>query len=287
MSNASQYIQELEEKGYTIIPDVLNEEELQQALTYFYTWLNSDPQIKNHNSSHGIIQHYEVGHQQYAWYIRTRPGVQSFFKAFYKTDDLVVSYDGSCYMPQDLSRKDRSWIHVDQGFADSSFKCLQAFVSLTTNENRTFVVYEGSHKLHSKYAVEKDLLHVKKNWIKIDTDYLDKIADTKKILNVKAGSMVIWDSRSFHSNQYGNIAEERIVQYVSYLPRHNKKLTPKMQEKRQKYFFERRTTSHWAYPLKANSLQPDRRDKSKPPIDYSRLQPPNLLSMMDEIQKLV
>lgn len=287
MSHIQQAIQDLKEKGYAVIPDVLNDEEVQQAIDYFYTWLNSDQQIQNHNSPHGVMQFWEVAHQQHAWYIRTRLGVLNFFKTFWNTEELVVSFDGTNHMPENLKKKDTSWEHVDQSYSDSSFKCLQAYVSLTTNTHRTFVVYEGSHKLHAEYAIEKNLTSNKKNWIKIEKDYLDKIKESKRILHVKAGSLVLWDSRTIHCNCYGTVPEERIVQYVSYLPRNNKKLTKKMQEKRQKYFLERRTTSHWAYPVKVNSLQPDRRDKSLPPIDYSVLQPPDLSAMMDEIQKLI
>ena len=37
-----------------------------------------------------------------------------------------------------------------------------------------------------------------KNWQKIDPDYLDDISHRKTILNIPAGSLVLWDSRTFH-----------------------------------------------------------------------------------------
>ena len=164
-------------------------------------------------------------------------------------------------------------------------------MALTDNIERTLVVYEGSHKLHEEYAKEYNLTSTK-DWLLIEQEYLDKISDSKRILNIKAGSLVLWDSRTFHQNQYGNgdknkciNTEERIVQYVSYLPRCN--LTPKMLEKRQKYFTEKRTTSHWAYPVKVNGLQPQNYGDKTLNIKYEELIPPQLDDLLEEIVKIV
>ena len=80
-------------------------------------------------------------------------------------------------------------------------ECYQGFVSLTNNKERTLVVYEGSHLIHKKYFEERDN-NGSKNWNLICHDFLESIKDTKKVLNVKAGSLVLWDSRTFHQNQY-------------------------------------------------------------------------------------
>ncbi len=150
--------------------------------------------------------------------------------------------------------------------------------------DRSLVVYEGSHLLHEKYAEEKNLTS-SKNWLLIDPDYLAKHENKRRVLNVKAGSLVLWDSRTFHQNQYGDCNEERIVQYVCFLPRLG--LSPKMQAKRIKYFNERRTTSHWPYPLKVNGLQPQTYGKKELKIDYSALKPPDLEDLLPEIHKIL
>ena len=242
----SSYKEELVENGYCVIENILNDEEVSKSLEYFREWFSSHPQIEGLHSKispHGIIKFHEVGQQRHAWYIRTRENVVNVFKNIWQTDEVVVSFDGCCYIPQDCKKKDAIWTHTDQAPSKKGLKCIQGFVALTDNKERTLVVYEGSHKLHEEYAKEYNLTSTK-DWLLIEHKYLEKISDKKRVLNIKAGSLVLWDSRTFHQNQYGNneSKEERIVQYISYLPRCN--LSKKMLEKRQKYFTDRRTTSH-------------------------------------------
>jgi ectoine hydroxylase-related dioxygenase (phytanoyl-CoA dioxygenase family) len=287
MTSYNEQLDELAEKGYCVIENILDAEEVDTAVKYFREWFSSHPQIEGvHNkiSPHGIIKFHEVGHQKHAWYIRTRQNVQNVFKNIWKTDDVVVSYDGTCYISADCKKKDAIWTHTDQAPSKKGLKCIQGFVALTNNTDRTLVVYEGSHKLHEEYAKEYNLTSTK-DWLLIEHNYLEKISDKKRVLNIKAGSLVLWDSRTFHQNQYGNKKEERIVQYVSYLPRSN--MSKKMLEKRQKYFADKRTTSHWAYPVKVNGLQPQNYGDATLKINYSELIKPQLEDLLEEIVKLV
>jgi hypothetical protein len=279
---------ELIENGYCVIENVLNEDEIKYAKDCFYDWLNHDKQIKDLHtkiSPHCIFKHMQIGHQRHAWYIRTRPKVQEVFKNIWKTDELVVSYDGTCYVNSDTIKRDNVWIHTDQAPITKGLQCYQGFVSLTDNINRTWVCYEGSHKLHEEYAKEKNLTS-KKNWLLIDNEYLEKIKEKKKIIHVKAGSLVLWDSRIFHQNQYGgDCKEERLIQYVSYLPR--KDLKEKIREKRMKYFLSRRTTSHWPYPVKVNGKQPQTYGNKSLEVNYKTLNEPYLDDMIENIMKLI
>ncbi len=285
--NMQQFQQDLQEKGYCIIENILTEDEVQNVLEHFYRWLDSSPQIKRlHNliDPHGIFKYMEAGHQRHAWMIRTNPKVKDVFSQLWDTDDLVVSYDGCCWLPADCKKKDNIWTHTDQAPVKKGLRCYQGFVSLTDNTERTLVVYEGSHLLHEEYAEEYSIT-CPKDWHLIDHKYLERIADRKRVLHVKAGSLVLWDSRTFHQNQYGTLAEERIVQYVSYLPKSGR--SQKMKEKREKYFIERRMTSHWAYPVKVNGKQPQNYGNTALAIDYSTLLSPDLDDLMPEIEKLI
>ena len=163
----------------------------------------------------------------------------------------------------------------------------QGFVSLTSNVERTLIVYEGSHLYHKKYFEDKKIKS-NSNWHLIDHDVLDKLRHTKKALEVPAGSLVIWDSRCFHQNRYGAPeSEERMVQYVCYFPRNHKNNTLSIHKKRRKYFEERRTTSHWPAPVKVNGKQGRTYGNNSYKIDYTKLIKPNLDDMIEDIQKLI
>ena len=213
--------------------------------------------------------------------------MQSYFEYLWKSKSLAVSYDGSCFIPKSLKKKDNIWTHTDQAPNKKGLHCIQGFVALTSNKERTLVVYEGSHKLHAQYFEDRGIKG-SKNWCKIDPEYLKEIHDKKRVLTVPAGSLVLWDSRTFHQNQYGAPeSEERIVQYVCYLPKEHEKYTEKVREKRQKYFDMRRTTSHWPYPVTVNGLQPQTFGDESKKIDYTKLTPPNLEDMKKEIKRLI
>jgi ectoine hydroxylase-related dioxygenase (phytanoyl-CoA dioxygenase family) len=281
--------QMLEDKGYAIIEDVLTTEQLETAKKYFRDWLDATPQIKEKHSKidpHGIFKFGEVGHQKHAWYIKTLPNVQKQFRELWDTNELVTGFDGSCWIPSDYKGKDKIWTHTDQAPDTKGRVCVQGFVALTSNEERTLCVYEGSHLLHERYMKEKGLTG-KKNWQPIDHAYLESIKESKRVLKVNAGSLVLWDSRTFHQNQYGKTGEERIVQYVCFLPKNNIKNTAVQHKKRVKYYEERRTTSHWAYPIHVNGLQPRTFGNAALIIDYSQLNKPDLSEFDEKIRQII
>ena len=236
------YLQELRDNGYAIIPNVISREELCEAEHMFREWQTTIPDhdyLHNTIDPHGIYKYHEVGHQEHAWYIRTRPGVQDVFKKLWKTDELISSFDGSCYISKDCKKKDKCWTHTDQAANNPNLDCYQAFVALTHNKERTLIVYEGSHILHESYFKERGD-NSSKNWILIDERYLAEIADRKRVLEIPAGGMAIWDSRVFHQNQFGKPgSEERIVQYVCFLPKITKKTQNQIKTKEENILKEK------------------------------------------------
>lgn len=282
--------EELKTKGYCVIPNVLSPEEITEAKTLFNNWRKSIPnldQLHNTIDPHGIFKFHEIGHQEHAWYIRTKPQVINIFKKLWETDELIVSFDGSCYISKEFSKKDNIWTHTDQAPNNKGVQCYQGFVALTDNKERTLVVYEGSHNYHEKYFEEKNICD-SKNWHLIDHEKIEELKDSKKTLEIPAGSLVLWDSRTFHQNQYGKPnSEERMIQYICYLPKSHPKNTKAQQNKRLKYFKERRTTSHWPCPIRVNSLQPQNYGDKSRVIDYTLLKPPDLERFMDIIKTII
>lgn len=278
-------------KGYAIIENCISAEQVVVAKQYFSEWLTNNPELaQKHNKidPHGIFKYGQVGHQRHAWYLKTLEEVQAPFRAIWDTTELTTGFDGSCWIKSDYKRKLKEpiWTHTDQAPNTKGLACVQGFVALTSNKERSLVVYEGSHLLHETYMAEKNIKGTK-NWLLIDHAYLARIAHTRKVLEVSAGSLVLWDSRTFHQNQYGEMGEERIVQYVCFLPKQHAKNTVTQQKKRLKYFEERRTTSHWPYTLHVNGLQPRTFGNTDLLIDYSQLVAPILADLEEKIHKLL
>ena len=284
------YIIDLKNNGYVLIPNIISDEEVNIAKDLFYKWKNSIPDHDKIHSAidpHGIYKFHQAGHQEHAWYLRTRENIIDIFKKIWNTNDLTVSFDGSCYIPKEYSKKDKTWTHTDQSPNAKGLQCYQSFVSLTKNSERTIVLYKNSHNLHEEYFSERNITS-SKNWQLIEHSYLEKIKTDKTVLNVNPGDLIIWDSRTFHQNQYGNInSEERIVQYLCYLPKYHIKNTKTQREKHRKYFDELRTTSHWPYPVNVNSLQPQTYGDKTKLIDYDSLIKPDLTNYKYMSEKLI
>ena len=271
--------------GFIVLTNVLTPEEVALYKQKVYDWQATIPDYKwlqPRISPHGIHKHWGAGHTDFAWLIRTHPNVIHVFKELWDLPEdgqLAVSFDGSCYIPKEHKGKDNVWTHTDQAPNQKGLHCYQGFVSLTDNKERTFRVYEGTHLQHEKYFEDRNITGSKR-WNIIDQSYLDSIQDKKRVLHVPAGSLVVWDSRTFHQNQYGTPgSEERIVQYVSYLPKINPGYTKAQHKKRLTYYHERRTTTHWAYPVNVNGLQPQTYGDERKKIDYSKIPPPDLDSI--------
>jgi hypothetical protein len=270
---------QLETKGFCAIPSILTPEECNAAYEMFHDWKNTIPDhdyIHNSIDPHGIYKYHRAGHTKHAWFIRTRPAVQNVFKQIWGSDELVVSFDGCCYIPKKLGKKDKNWTHSDQAPTSHGLQCIQGFVSLTDNTERTFVVYEGSHKIHQQFFKDRNIQN-NKNWNRVSDTDAEQMKHLKRTLSISAGSLVLWDSRAFHQNQYGRpFSEERIVQYICYLPKNHIKNTSKTHEKRVKYFEEQRTTSHWPAPVRVNGLQPQTYGNDRNRIDYTAIKKTNL-----------
>lgn len=289
-TNYANVRQELEDFGYSIVHNVLTQEECKNAYNMFHEWKNTiydHDYIHNSVDPHGIYKYHQVGHTKHAWYIRTRPAVQAVFKELWRTNELVVSFDGCCYIPKNANKKDKNWSHSDQAPITEGLQCIQGFVALTSNKERTFVAYEGTHKIHSQFFKDRNIQN-SKNWNRIPDVDIEQMREQRRVLHVPASSLVLWDSRTFHHNQYGKpFSEERVVQYICYLPKNHPKNTQKIHQKRLKYFEEKRTTSHWPVPVRVNGLQPQTYGNERNVIDYNMLAEPDLEVLKPDILKLI
>jgi len=286
---------ELEENGYTIFRNLLSEEEVNEYKSEFNKWLDEVPDLRKLHSMidfNGIFKYHEVGNQRFAWLMRTNPKIVNIFKELWETDELVTSFDGCCYYPKEYVGKDRYWTHTDQSSRKKGVYCYQSFVSLTNNSERTLQIYEGSNLLHENYF-ETMNIDEPGDWNIIDIEYIKTILASQRVLNVNAGDLVVWDSRTFHQNLSGNehCDEERLVQYLCYLPKNNDGNTEIEQKYRKNNFETRRTTSHWPYPMNVVPNQANAYNYYNPEetiiIDYDSLPKPYLDDLTIKISELL
>lgn len=286
--------EELNTNGYIILRNILNDDEIQEYKNEFFNWYNNVTDLKKlHNiiEYNGIFKFHEVGNQRFAWLVRTNQKIINIFKDLWQTDELVTSFDGACYYPTDYICSERYWTHTDQSSRKKGIHCYQSFISLTNNEERTLQLYKGSNLLHEDYFIKMNI-DSPSDWNIIDPSYINNIINTQVNLKVNAGDLVIWDSRTFHQNLCGNqdCMEERLVQYLCYLPKNGAGNTIDEENYRKQCFKNKRTTSHWPYPIYPVNLQPElfnSYSKDKIYIDYNSLDPPKLDDLKEQIDKLL
>ena len=225
--NIDQVLEILKDKGVAVLPNVLNEAECQamndgmwDTAEYLTSGLRipvkrNEPDTYNSlfdlNLNHGgLIQHHQWGHAQYVWDVRQNPKVAEVYNKLYG-DDLLVSFDGvNVSLGNVMSGRKRgffrgkSWLHTDQRPSDSTFKCVQSWV--TANDinvgDATLRFLSGSHKLHEELAEEFNLKNIKEDWFIYTPEHLEWFKERGCVdtcITCPAGSQVFWDSRTTHS----------------------------------------------------------------------------------------
>ena len=254
---------ELEEKGYTVLSNILNESELNNTDKLFWEMMyelnpNIDPENRNtwNNKtfpgefSTGISGYYGMCQSDYAWDIRCNKVIQDIYANYHSVeiDDLCCSMDCVNIM-FDYKNKKKSWLHRDQAWwlEHGDTLSLQGFYSRYSvgTEDSGFVCVPGSHKL--KYTQDKG----KRHYVVLDeNDDLHKSA--VKIL-IPENSLIIFNSKLLHCNQSGtknrgNTIEgkpqlNRVGVYVSYWPKSLR--TSTVLRNKKELYKKGQGTSHW------------------------------------------
>ena len=293
---------ELKAQGYAVVEGVYTDAECARNKRAMWDWTSKTTQgrvkeldrntctgVKWPPHTHYIIQHLGVGHQQAAWNARTNKKAIEAFARLWGTDKLTSSFDGANLWPAPEGVNgtrwpvDSTWMHVDQSPYNSDTECVQAwgtFEDVDGEWDATLMVVPGSHLLH------KDLLKVNgcapvhkatgkpdnNDWYKFTPEELNAILGkdwkTKKAVRVSApkGSMVFWDSRTFHQGcapvEGRPVKRDRAIVYLCYGP--VKWMTEVQKKKKRDAATNERTTTHW--PLKSKLFAPT-------PRTYGRILP--------------
>ncbi len=291
------HFRQLRIQGYTIVP-ILTETECDEYIEGIQNDLNEH--VKEWNDEEtlekkvkacellftkGILKPGSVGQLNTLWKIRQNNKLIAVFHEFYSRymgkeldkKGLRVSMD-SCNItpPWKETVQENGWIHVDQSFRSSKFMCYQGALALSeqTPEDGTTIIVPKSHKAHKKMAKwiakqkNRKIRELgKKHWYKLSKDELEKLyyfcGEKPVRLYVPKGSIVIWDSRTFHSGSLPLVTRKnkdgwRFATYVSYghleIARRyfTERQISQADTKRIKAFDEKRTTSHWTFPVYLN-----------------------------------
>lgn len=260
---------QLETLGYAIIPSLLTLAEcraLHDGGWNFWekrgidrktpsTWKDIHKWIPNKGM---LFQHWNVGHMQAIWDVRSNPKVISVFESIWGTDNLACSFDGmSMGLAPEITNKgwdhkQKGWLHLDQSPARNGFECVQGWVTpVRVDEgDASLTVLSGSHKFHGEFADTFELRSNKADWYKLTPEHVQWYKDKgcqQVTITCPQGSMVLWDSRTIHAGK-GPVKgrprpKNRMVVYISMMP---DTLTPRQRQTKQKAILEGRMTTHWA-----------------------------------------
>jgi len=266
------------ENGYVVIENIIPKEECEQITSLFWDYiegLNSKLSRQNQLNwmdpfewpinTRGLIQHYNVGFQKFT--IKARNYIKKAFEIVYGTDKLISSFDGISFSKRpkvfkyaDLKHwHEKKWdkddLHVDQ--THKGFRCIQGGAAIINQakDGHVFICIPGSHKFHDELVdkiAKNDPKSISGDWYKINNDDKNWIKDKDlDIIRVpmKAGSVVLWDSRLMHASTSwckSSIKEIDIpfrLQIFACM-KNSSYLTEKEKIKRNKAYIEGRTCRH-------------------------------------------
>lgn len=234
--------------------------------------------------SHGmLLQHWGVGHSQFAWDVRQHPRVINVFAKLWgcAPADLLCSFDGaSISLPHEVTHRgffrNNTWLHTDQSYLRNGYECVQAWVTARDvhEGDATLAFIPGSHMLHGAFAQHfGQEVQQKGDWFKLSPTrqqwYVTQTGSEVQYIKCRRGSMVLWDSRTIHSGQEAlrarTVQNTRMVVYVCMTPRHFAK-NRQVLAKRIKAFEALRMTTHWPHQVKLFGKHPQMYGKPAPPV---------------------
>jgi hypothetical protein len=204
-----------------------------------------------------LLHHFSLGHMQAIWNIRQHHKVYQVFEKIWdvNVNELLTSFDGlSIHLPPEITNKGyhiTNWFHTDQSSKKKGKHCIQGLINLypVNKGDATLSILEKSHNLHQSFFIDNQINNFS-DWYQLkENDYnYFKSCETVAI-KADIGSMILWDSRTFHQGILSEINRQtenfRMAIYITMMPR-STITDPKTLIKKQKAFKNLRITSHWA-----------------------------------------
>ena len=209
----------LQEHGYAVIRSVASTEDVEKARAMFWEVFEQRGVLQSDTSTwsqlgvagdHGILFDGAMIQSNAAWFIRGLPKIHTAFERIWETADLIVSMDSTiAWLPWWLEpewRPHTEGLHLDQNpFQKPGLDCVQGMVPLydVTPASGGLEVCPDSHlpaakkqfcALHPQLAGRGQFLPLPKN---------NPLRGTGKLLQARAGDLILWDSRTIHGGKVG------------------------------------------------------------------------------------
>ncbi|GFN95682.1 phytanoyl-coa dioxygenase phyh [Plakobranchus ocellatus] len=244
---------ELENKGVTVVHDVVSEVDCDRHQEFFKDWLGNFPPGQWPQSRNSLIQRYKSGHLQPAWEVRL--SAKPVFAQVWGTPKLLSSMDAIAIgrPPEEGEEKfwsrDDNWLHVDQSADRVGLHAYQGAVYLEecAEDDWTFEVIEGSHQ-HFNQFMDRTGQWRCRNLKPPDLVWFEGQGCQRRRVPCPKGGMILWDSRLFHANARPLEGRQhpgrwRFVVFVCMTP--SDWATPSDLEIKRKAYNDLRLTTHW------------------------------------------
>jgi hypothetical protein len=225
-SSSNYFLDELKNNGYTVIPNVLFDEECKLANDGLWNYISnfSDGEVKRDDNNtwvknwpytydrKGVIQEYKTGCSEFVYDIRLNPKVVKVFEQIWNDDDLLCQDDRvDIQIPPELTNEygyDPYGIHchrINQSTLTPEFKCVKGYIDIngTDFEDGCLIVRNKSHLYFSEYVKHFNVQDQESsNFVELDIDHhswFDNKGCTSTRITSPPGSLVLWDSRIVHT----------------------------------------------------------------------------------------
>ena len=222
----------MDKNGYEIFKSVITKTECKKLAS----------EIRKSNAPH-------MAHSDLMWNLRTDKRIKKVFENLWRTDDLIVGFDGVNHRLSNSEGLTLPW-HVDQDETHpDGVQCYQSILAIQPSNKITgsICVLPKSH-LHHK-ALASRLGDGSGGWEYLeipDEDIIFRQCMSPIVPNLESGDLFVWDSRTAHCVLAPeNLNSERIVAYFSYVPRNF--CTPEVCAYRLRAFINGISTTHWPH----------------------------------------
>ncbi|XP_052760279.1 uncharacterized protein LOC128203064 [Mya arenaria] len=230
------HFSDLDEKGYTVVENVVSPDDCDQAISEYRKWLGSFETNGFPVTCNSLIWTYNVENLDTTWKLRlaTKP----VFAQLWKTEKLLTSIDTIAIgrPPEESNERfqdpDNYWLHVDVTPGRVGVHAYQGALYLEEQEEEdwNFLVLDGSHKhLMSLFVEQPETADAARSCDfeyrlrRDDITYFKERGCHARRVPVPKGGMALWDSRLVHATARPiegrkNAGRWRWVTFVSMTP---------------------------------------------------------------------